>query len=106
MKSCIFARKPLVLALSFSFVGAPLWAEELAEAVSVDVSATRQNPDAVVAGRALDLQRAANPDAASLLTNIPGVNVNGAGALANIPVIRGMADDRLTIKVDGIAAIC
>ena len=105
MKSCIFARKPLVLALSFAFVGAPLWAEELAEAVSVDVSATRLNPDAVVAGRALDLQRAANPDAASLLTNIPGVNVNGAGALANIPVIRGMADDRLTIKVDGIDAI-
>ena len=50
MKSCIFARKPLVLALSFAFVGAPLWAEELAEAVSVDVSATRLNPDAVVAG--------------------------------------------------------
>jgi iron complex outermembrane recepter protein len=105
MKSRIFARKPLALALSFVFVNAPLWAQESAEPVNVDVSATRLNPDAVIEGRALDLKRAANPDTASLLTNIPGVNVNGVGALANIPVIRGMADDRLTIKVDGVDAI-
>ena len=105
MQSRILARKPLVLALSFVFVHAPLWAQESAEPVNVDVSAARLNPDAVLEGRALDLKRAANPDTASLLTNIPGVNVNGVGALANIPVIRGMADDRLTIKVDGIDAI-
>lgn len=105
MKTRIFDRKPLVLALSFVFVNAPLWAQESAEPVNVDVSATRLHPDAVLEGRALDLKRAANPDTASLLTNIPGINVNGVGALANIPVIRGMADDRLTIKVDGIDAI-
>ena len=105
MKSHLFARKPAVLALSFVFVGAPVWAQEVAEPVTVEVSAPRLNPDAVLEGRALDLKRAANPDTASLLTSIPGVNVNGVGALANMPVIRGMADDRLTIKVDGIDAI-
>ena len=105
MQSRIFVRKPLVLALSFVFVNAPLWAQESAEPVNVNVSATRLNPDAVLEGRVLDLKRAANPDTASLLTNIPGVNVNGVGALANIPVIRGMADDRLSIKVDGVEAI-
>ena len=102
MKSRIFARKPLVLALSFTFVGTSVWAQEVAEPVTVEVNATRLNPDAVLEGRALDLKRAANPDTASLLTGVAGYAVRGAGAISSLPVIRGLADDRLTIKVDGV----
>ena len=105
MKSRVIVRKPVVLALSVAFGVAPGWAQESVEPVDVDVNAMRLNPDAVIEGRVLDLRRAANPDTASLLSGIPGVNVNGVGALANIPVIRGMADDRLAIKVDGVNAI-
>lgn len=104
MKSRIFVRKPLVLALSLIFVGATSWAQESAEPVNVDVSATRLNPDAVLEGRALDLKRAANPDTASLLTDMAGYAVRGAGAISNLPVIRGLADDRLSITVDGVNA--
>lgn len=44
-------------------------------------------------------------DTASLLKNIPGVNVYGAGGVSGLPAIHGMADDRLRIKVDGMDLI-
>ena len=105
MKSRIFARKPVALALGCALVSASVWAQEVAEPVTVEVNATRLNPDAVLEGRALELKRAANSDTASLLTGMAGYAVRGAGAIANLPVIRGLADDRLTIKVDGVDAI-
>ncbi len=47
-------------------------------------------------------------DTASLLTGIPGVSVYGAGGVSGLPVIRGLADDRLRTSVDGmdIVAAC
>ncbi len=44
-------------------------------------------------------------DTASLLKNIPGLNIQGAGGISGIPVIHGLADDRLRIKVDGMDLI-
>ncbi|MCW8921337.1 MAG: TonB-dependent receptor [Sedimenticola sp.] len=49
--------------------------------------------------------RPATSDAASLLKNIPGVNLYGAGGVSSLPVIHGLADDRLRIKVDGMDLI-
>ena len=40
-------------------------------------------------------------DTASLLKNIPGVSIQNSGGVSSLPVIHGMADDRLRIKVDG-----
>ncbi|MBV0932108.1 TonB-dependent receptor [Marinobacterium weihaiense] len=45
--------------------------------------------------------RAATNDSASLLRDVPGVSLNGAGGVSSLPSIRGLADDRLRIKVDG-----
>lgn len=106
MKSRIFARKPLVLALSFVFVHAPVWAQETtAQPVHVDVVASRYDADSVVKGAELNIQRAANVDTASLMSKISGVGFQIGGAVSSIPVIRGLADDRLTVKVDGIDAV-
>lgn len=44
----------------------------------------------------------ATSDTASLLRGVPGVSLNGAGGISSLPVIRGLADDRLRIKVDGM----
>lgn len=44
-------------------------------------------------------------DTAQLLTELPGVSVFGAGGVSALPVIRGLADDRLRITVDGMDAI-
>ena len=41
-------------------------------------------------------------DAASLLRDVPGVSLYGAGGVSSLPVIHGMADDRIRTKVDGM----
>jgi len=53
----------------------------------------------------LRARRPATSDSASLLKGIPGVSLYGAGGVSGLPSIRGLADDRLRIKVDGIDTI-
>ena len=47
----------------------------------------------------------ATSDTASLLQNIPGLNLQRGGGVSSLPVIHGLADDRLRIKVDGMDLI-
>jgi iron complex outermembrane receptor protein len=49
--------------------------------------------------------RPVTSDTASLLRNVPGVSLNSAGGVSSLPSIRGLADDRLRIKVDGMDLI-
>jgi iron complex outermembrane recepter protein len=53
-----------------------------------------------------DPARDAHPDesadAARLLLDSPGVGLRGNGAISSLPVIHGLADDRLQIRVDGV----
>jgi len=51
---------------------------------------------------ALAARRAATSDTARLITDLPGVDAYGAGGVSSLPVIRGLADDRLRIQVDGM----
>ena len=58
----------------------------------------------------VDLGAAVSPatltdDSAALLRGVPGVSLNAAGGLSSLPSIRGLADDRLRIKVDGMDLI-
>ncbi|MFM7122032.1 MAG: hypothetical protein ACKOW6_00390, partial [Fluviibacter sp.] len=96
MKSPQFMRKPLALAVSFAFAATPVWAQDsTAEPVNVDVNATRYDADAVVVGKELAIQKAANVDTATLMTNVSGVSFQVGGAVSSIPVIRGLADQRI-----------
>jgi iron complex outermembrane receptor protein len=54
---------------------------------------------------ALNAMQSTTSDAASLLKTLPGVTVNGAGGVSSLPSIRGLADDRLRIKLDGMDLI-
>ncbi|MCF7996397.1 MAG: TonB-dependent receptor plug domain-containing protein, partial [Chromatiaceae bacterium] len=47
-------------------------------------------------------QRARTSDTAKLLTGLPGVSAYGAGGVSSLPVIRGLADERLRTTVDGM----
>lgn len=49
--------------------------------------------------------RAATSDAASLLRDVPGVSLYGAGGVSSLPAIHGLADDRLRVKLDGMDLI-
>jgi iron complex outermembrane receptor protein len=49
--------------------------------------------------------RATTSDTASLLRDVPGVSLYGAGGVSSLPSIHGLADDRLRIKVDGMDLI-
>jgi len=51
--------------------------------------------------RDLAARKAATGDAADLLRGVPGVTLNGAGGISSLPAIRGLADDRLRVQVDG-----
>ena len=45
-----------------------------------------------------------DPTAAALLADVPGVALQSAGGVSSLPVVHGLADDRLRITVDGVDA--
>lgn len=53
----------------------------------------------MVSPPALQSLRPATSDAASLLRDVPGVSLYGAGGVSSLPSIRGLDDDRIRIKV-------
>jgi iron complex outermembrane receptor protein len=53
----------------------------------------------------LPAKLSSSSDTARLLSDVPGVNLYGAGGVSSLPVIHGLADDRLRIKVDGMDLI-
>ncbi len=74
--------------------------------VTASPTLNAQTPNAVVIDAAvLQSLRATTSDTASLLKNIPGLNLQSGGGVSNLPVIHGMADDRIRIKVDGMDLI-
>ncbi len=75
---------------------------------SVEVTGVRDTSSAsarTVEASTLKALRPATSDTASLLRNVPGVSLYGAGGVSSLPSIRGLADDRLRIKVDGMDLI-
>lgn len=47
-------------------------------------------------------QRNSTSDSARLLQDVPGVSLYGAGGISSLPVIHGLADDRVRTQVDGV----
>ena len=76
---------------------------------SIVVTASRPGiePVSVLRLNETDLapRRAASSDSASLLRDVPGVALQTGGGVSSLPVIHGLADDRLRIKVDGMDLI-
>lgn len=78
-----------------------------AQMPAVVVSDSREDVGAstAVSQDTLKRQSSATSDTASLLRAVPGVSINAAGGVSGLPSIRGLADDRLRIKVDGMDLI-
>jgi len=99
-------RKHLLVTLIAAVLNAPAFAEN-AQIPDITVTGSptldAQTPNAVVVdAESLQSLRVTTSDSASLLKNIPGVNLQNGGGVSNLPVIHGLADDRLRIKVDGM----
>jgi iron complex outermembrane recepter protein len=103
---------PLAAAMAVAFSSTAIWQSAAAQTTPVlgetVVSASRPQPlpDASVVGSSqLAPMRAATSDTASLLRDVPGVSLYGAGGVSSLPSIHGLADDRLRITVDGMDLI-
>jgi iron complex outermembrane receptor protein len=100
--------KPLTALLALYAVQG-LAADDVATLDEVRVTARRDLPlgsgSATLGSAEIAPMRARTSDTASMLTGIPGVATYGAGGVSSLPVVRGLADDRLRTKVDGMDLI-
>lgn len=115
-KSRALARRELLasaalatLAMSLASMASAQTVEPAPGAVplpEVDVIGVRQAPQQPggVSETVDDLatEQATTSDTASLLRDVPGAFVYSAGGLSGLPVLDGLADDRLHIDVDGL----
>jgi iron complex outermembrane receptor protein len=96
-----FYRNTRTLALLIAIAAAP------SSAFADDI----QSPEIVVTGQAqkgadtIISKRARTSDTASLLSNQPGVSLQSGGGVSSLPVVDGLADDRLCITIDGMMLI-
>ena len=114
----LFPKKPVFLAVSLAL--SALSNNAVAQSASPALSSdTPLMPVVVVGSQPADVDlnsvtlveagllpmRAATSDTATLLRDVPGVSFTSAGGVSSLPSIRGLADDRLRIKVDGMDLI-
>ncbi|MGV8933811.1 MAG: TonB-dependent receptor domain-containing protein [Gallionellaceae bacterium] len=103
-----FVVKPIILALATALSALANAADEAKTATldEVVVNALRVTPGAYSLDSAsLKSMKAATSDTSSLLRDVPGVSLYGAGGVSSLPVIHGLADDRLRVQVDGMNLI-
>ncbi len=85
------------------------WGQDVAyDLGDVVVTSTRQAlpfQAAPMSEAVLATLRPSTSDTASLLRDVPGVSLYGAGGVSSLPVIHGLADDRLRVQVDGMDLI-
>jgi iron complex outermembrane receptor protein len=106
MKKPVFVPRLLPLLIAASLLPVTASAEDASPLMTIVVTGA---PEAVapfgVEVENLQSLRPATSDSASLLRDVPGVSLYGAGGVSSLPAIHGLADDRLRIKVDGMDLI-
>ena len=86
-------------ALSFAQTATQLPALEAApeDTTTASLSTT------AISGKELRIRQATAADSVSLLKNKPGVSLMSNGGFSTLPVLRGLADDRVLTTIDGAA---
>ena len=83
------------------------WAQQATtqqELPSVTVVGERMSEFGIsLEGKNLSSRRFATNDTAGLLEGVPGISFYAGGGVSSLPVINGLADDRLKITVDGMS---
>lgn len=95
--------KKLVGCLAVAFASGVQAVEMLPEVV---VTGKREVPLPLATGAAVTAAtRVQTSDTAKLLDGQPGVSLAVGGGVSSLPVIHGMADDRVRVKIDGMDLI-
>ncbi len=94
-------KKKLLTSLIATVLWQPVFAQEL-PAIDVVAQPDSQAP-AQVSKQTITTHAGAKSDLVGILTQVPGVTINPAGGLSGFPVIRGLADHRLDVQVDGMS---
>ncbi|MBI5329321.1 MAG: TonB-dependent receptor [Betaproteobacteria bacterium] len=101
--------RPLGAAIAALFSAQGLAADEPITVTEVVVIGKRVEPlpwnGMKVPAASLKALAPATSDTASLLRDVPGVSLMGAGGVSSLPVIHGLADDRVRTLVDGMDLI-
>jgi len=91
--------------LAIGIGNGPAWAAENLPTIEVNAAAiadTQAGHQTAVGKNDLKSKLAATSDTASLLKDVPGLNLQSGGGVSSLPTVHGLADDRLRIKVDGM----
>ena len=94
----------LLLAGTSTLVGAQ---EREVDKVIITAPKETEGSGASMGGTSVDREaiaakRTSTSDTARLLEDVPGVSLMGAGGISSLPVIHGMADERLNVQVNGM----
>ena len=73
-----------------------------ARAASEDASASRSPSQIELTGETLARRAAGSADTMSLIAGEPGMAVSANGGISSLPVMRGLADSRVLVTVDGV----
>lgn len=100
--------KRLLLAQAILFAFSPARAEEIFTMPDIVVQGNRAQPAGEVRIKPGSGPEVAANDTAAWLKSVPGVQAMGAGGVSSLPSIRGLADERLSTRIDGmeILAAC
>lgn len=106
-------RNPIAIAVASALMANVAWAQSQSADPSpvlptVEVTGERINANqpsfgSTLRGDALNARRFSASDTASLLDDTPGLSFFTGGGVSSLPVINGLADDRLKITVDGMS---
>jgi iron complex outermembrane receptor protein len=95
--------RPLAAALAVIFSTPAAYAQTTLNEVVVSASKIPEASSPRQIGQAeIAAKHAVTRDTASLLQDVPGISLYGAGGVSSLPAIHGLADDRLRISVDGM----
>ena len=93
-------KKKLLVSIIAGLISPAIYAETLPQIEVIGTS--EQINQQQISKQAIEANTSSTSDVVNTLKNSPSVSVNQAGGTSGFPVIRGFADDRLNIQVDGM----
>lgn len=101
---------PLALMIVTGLTHSTLYAahqhdDEMLDRVTVTATSLPTVDSSKISERTISSQRAYKSDTAAFLDDVAGMSMYSGGGVSGLPFMRGFADDRLRIKIDGMDLI-